>query len=193
VAVAGENVALLLEGFDAFNSGDEARVLAFAHPEFETEVPPALSAEPDTYRGHDGIRRYFALFDDAMEDVRFELERSWETRESVVAVVRLTARGRRTGIAVEQRVAQVWTMRDGRALRVQTFPELGEALAAAALDEHDAASFDEHDPASFGERDPASLDERDPAARDEHDPAARDEHGPAARDEHDPAARDEPR
>jgi ketosteroid isomerase-like protein len=133
--MAGENVALLLEGFAALNSGDEARILAFAHPEFETVVPATLSAEPDTYRGHDGIRRYFALFDDAMEDVNFELERSWETGDSVVAIVRLTARGRQTGIAVEQRIAQIWTLRDGRALRAQTFPELGEAFAAAGLDE----------------------------------------------------------
>jgi ketosteroid isomerase-like protein len=133
--VSQDNIAVLRAGFDALSSGDEARILAFAHPDFETVVPPTLSAEPDTYRGHDGIRRYFKLFDDAMEDVRFEAERAWEAGESVVAVVRLTARGKTTGIRVEQRIAQVWTIRDGRALRAQTFPKLSEALAAAGLDE----------------------------------------------------------
>jgi len=128
-------MALLREGFDALSSGDEQRILAFAHPDFETVVPPEFSAEPDTYRGHEGIRRYFKLFDDAMEDVRFEAERMWEAGDSVVAAVRLTARGKQTGIAVEQRSAQVWTIRDGRALRAQTFPELAEAFAAAGIDE----------------------------------------------------------
>src|ERR1700751_2688156 len=121
-------------GFEALNSGEEARILAFADPDFETVVPPELSTEPDTYRGHEGIRRYFELFDDAMEDVRFEAERLWEAGDSVVAVVRLTARGKQTGIPVEQRIAQVWTIRDGRALRAQTFSKLSEALAEAGLD-----------------------------------------------------------
>jgi ketosteroid isomerase-like protein len=132
--VASENISLLREGFAALSSGDEERVLAFAHPDFETIVPPEFSAEPDTYRGHEGIRRYFKLFDDDMEDVRFEAERMWEAGDSVVALVRLTARGRQTGIPVEQRSAQVWTIRDGHALRAQTFPELAEAFAAAGLD-----------------------------------------------------------
>jgi len=133
--VAQDNIAVMRAGFEALNSGEEARILAFAHPDFEAVVPPELSTEPDTYRGHDGIRRYFKLFDDAMEGVRFEAERLWEAGDSVVAVVRLTARGKTTGIRVEQRIAQVWTIRDGRAIRAQTFPELSEALAEAGLDE----------------------------------------------------------
>ena len=128
-------MSLLREGFEALSSGEEQRILAFAHPDFETVVPPEFSAEPDTYRGHEGIRRYFKLFDDDMEDVRFEAERMWEAGDSVVAVVRLTARGRHSGFAVEQRIAQVWTIRDGRALRAQTFRELAEACAAAGIDE----------------------------------------------------------
>jgi len=132
--VARDNIAVLHEGFAALSSGDESRILAFAHPDFEAVVPPELSAEPDTYRGHDGIRRYFRLFDDVMEDVRFESERAWEAGDAVVALVRVTARGKTTGVLVEQRSAQVWTIQGERALRVQTFPELAEAFAAAGLD-----------------------------------------------------------
>ncbi len=136
--MSGENIAIVRGGFEALSSGDEERILAFAHPDFETVVPPTLSAEPDTYRGHDGIRRYFRLFDDVMEGVHFEAEQLWESGEHVVALVRLTARGKQTGLDVEQRIGQVWTIRDGRALRAQTFPELAEAFAAAGLDERPA-------------------------------------------------------
>jgi len=69
-----------------------------------------------------------------MEDVRFEAERLWEAGDAVVAIVRLAARGKQTGIPVEQRSAQVWTIRDGRALRAQTFSKLAEAFAAVGLD-----------------------------------------------------------
>ena len=36
-------------------------------------IPPELSAEPDTYRGHEGVRRYFAGFEGMLEDVRYEV------------------------------------------------------------------------------------------------------------------------
>jgi ketosteroid isomerase-like protein len=127
------NVETLRQGFEAFNSGDIERILAFAHPDFEAVVPPELSAEPDTYRGHDGIRRYFQSFEDAMDEVRFQPERFWDVGQSVVAVVQLTAKGRQTGIPVEQRIAQVWSIRNGKALGVRTYPSLSEALEAVGL------------------------------------------------------------
>jgi ketosteroid isomerase-like protein len=128
-------VEVVRRGFEAFNSGDMERILAFADSDFEAIVPPELSAEPDTYRGHDGIRRYFQSFEDVMDEIRFQPERFWEVGPSVVALVRITAKGRQTAIAVEQRIAQVWTIRDGRAKRVQTYASLSEALDAVGLND----------------------------------------------------------
>jgi ketosteroid isomerase-like protein len=127
-------VEVVRRGFEAFNSGDMERILAFADSDFEAIVPPELSAEPDTYRGHDGIRRYFQSFEDVMDEIRFQPERFWEVGPSVVALVRITAKGRQTAIAVEQRIAQVWTIREGRAKRVQTYASLAQALAAVGLE-----------------------------------------------------------
>jgi ketosteroid isomerase-like protein len=117
----------------AWNSGDLERILATIDPEFEGHVPPELSAEPDTYRGHEGLVRYFSSFYEAMEEVRFEAERFWEAGASVVADVRVTAKGRSTEIMVEQRIAQVWTLREGAVLRVISYPTLAQALQAAGL------------------------------------------------------------
>jgi ketosteroid isomerase-like protein len=130
-----ENVESLRRAYEAFNSGDMVRILAFAHPDIEVVVPAELSAEPDTYRGHDGIRRYFHTFQDAMDDISFQPERFWDAGESVVAVVRLTAKGKRTAIPVEQRIAQVWTIRDGKGLQARTYVSLSEALEAVGLTE----------------------------------------------------------
>ena len=60
------------------------RILAFAHPDFEAVIHPELSAEPDTYRGHEGVRRYFESFADAMDEVRFEPQRFWDAGDAVV-------------------------------------------------------------------------------------------------------------
>ena len=82
------------EIFDAINSDDIDRILALTHPDFEVEVPPALSAEPDVYRGKEGMRRYWESFQDAMEQIRFHAERVWDTGDGVVVDLRMTARGR---------------------------------------------------------------------------------------------------
>ena len=44
------------------------------------------------------------------------------------------ARGRATGIETEQRAFLIWTLRDGRVTRLQTFADREEALEAAGLE-----------------------------------------------------------
>jgi ketosteroid isomerase-like protein len=68
-----------------------------------------------------------------MDAIRFRAERFWDADESVVVAMRITAKGRRTAIAVEQRFAQVWAFRDGKATRARTYATDAEALKAAGL------------------------------------------------------------
>jgi ketosteroid isomerase-like protein len=70
-----------------------------------------------------------------MYEIRFQAEQFWEVGESVVVALWLTARGRQTGIAVEQRTAGVWTIRDGRVLRIQAYSSASQALEAVGLGE----------------------------------------------------------
>ena len=123
----------MLRVFEAFNSEDIERTLALTDPDFEVAVPPEVSAEPDTYRGHDGMRRYWESFQDAMEEIRFEAVRLWDAGELVVVEMQITARGRRTAIAVEQRTAGVWRIHDGRALHVSVYASTSQALEAAGV------------------------------------------------------------
>jgi ketosteroid isomerase-like protein len=135
-AVSEENVEVLRAGLEVINTGDVDRILEFVHPDFVVTVPQELSAEPDTYRGHEGLRRYFETFQEAMDDIQFDVERFWDTAgDHVVASFRLTARGKQTGIPVEQRAVFVWTLRDGQAIAVSTFASLDDALASVGLDE----------------------------------------------------------
>jgi uncharacterized protein len=130
-----QNVELVRRGFEAFNSGDIDRILSFTGPDFEIEVPPGLSAEPDTYRGHAGVRRYFQSFEEAMDEVHFQAERFWDAAEAVVVDALVTARGKQTAILVEQRAAQLWTIRGGSVIRIRAYASLSEALEAVGLEE----------------------------------------------------------
>ena len=138
------NLELLLAGFDAFNSGDLERILGFVDPQFEVSVPRELSAEPDTYRGYEGVRRYFQTFAEAMDEIRFHAERVWESGEDLVVELHLSAIGRQTGIPVQQTAFLVWTIRDGKALRARAYPALEPALAGAGLPEDPGRPDFEH-------------------------------------------------
>jgi uncharacterized protein len=130
-----ENVEIVQQIFRAFNSEEIELVLALTHDDFELEVPPALSAEPDIYRGHDGMRRYWESFQDVMDEIRFQPERLCDAGEAVVVAMRVTAKGRRTAIAVEQRTVGLWTICDGKVIRIRAYVSLPEALAAVGLAE----------------------------------------------------------
>jgi ketosteroid isomerase-like protein len=130
-----ENVEIVGRVYAAFNSEDLERILALMHPDFETAVPPELSPEPDTYRGHNGIRRYFDSFREAMNEIRFDQGDSRGSGASVVVAVRLSAKGRSTGILVEQHLGQVWTVRNGKATHVRSYASYPDALTAVGLAE----------------------------------------------------------
>jgi ketosteroid isomerase-like protein len=70
-----------------------------------------------------------------MEEIRFDPERLWEAGDSVVVALRLTAKGRQTAIAVEQRTGAVWTLREGKVIRVRAYASASEALQAAGIRE----------------------------------------------------------
>ncbi len=67
-----ENAEIMRRAYAALEKQGVEEMLAFTHPDFEMITPASLASEPDTYRGHDGVRRYFDSFGDAMEGVYLE-------------------------------------------------------------------------------------------------------------------------
>jgi ketosteroid isomerase-like protein len=128
--VTADNTEIIRAGFQALNEGGVEALLPLVHPEFEMTTPPNLAAEPDTYRGPEGVRRYFDSFYDAMDEVRFEPGEFREVGGRVIAQSTLIARGRATGIEVEQEVVLVWSLRDDQVIRVEVYATMGEALEA---------------------------------------------------------------
>jgi uncharacterized protein len=131
VAVSQQNVEIVRRAYAALAEHGVEAVFAFAHPEFEMTTPPSLASEPDTYRGHEGVRRWFGSFGDAMDEVYLEGETFIPVGDKVLVETTLHARGRTTGIETGQRAFLVWTLRDGLATRVDTFADRAEAVEAA--------------------------------------------------------------
>ena len=130
-----EDVELLRETLHKLNSEDVEAVIPFIHPDFEFSTPPSISVEPQTYRGHDGMRRYFEQWADAADRVKVVPDEFFDAGDrGVVVSIRLTARGRETGIETELPAAMVWHVRDRQAVALEIFPTLEEAKKAAGLD-----------------------------------------------------------
>jgi ketosteroid isomerase-like protein len=129
--MAESNLEVIRQGFEALREGDPEALMPFIHPEFEATTPPQLAAEPDTYRGPDGVRRYFESFYEAMDRVSFEAKEFIAVGDIVVVDAVLRTRGRTTGIETEQRIAMVWELKDRKAYRASVYATVDEAMEAA--------------------------------------------------------------
>ena len=129
--MADSNVEIVRKGFDSLSKGDWESSLPLIHPDFEMSTPAELASEPATYRGHEGVRRYWESFYEVMDDIRVEPEEFIDVGGVVVVPTILHAKGQATGIDTTQRAVQVWELRGGRAIRVSFFAERDEAMAYA--------------------------------------------------------------
>ena len=126
-----QNLEIVQRGVEAFNERGVEGILPYIHPEFEATTPPNLASEPDTYRGHEGIRRWFESFDEVMDQIRWDAHSFQQVGDRVVVEFTLRARGKTTGLDFGQEAVMVWSFRDGKGIRIELFETLDEALAAA--------------------------------------------------------------
>jgi len=124
-------VALVHEAFAALDEGGVEALVPYVHPDFEGIVPPEVSAEPDTYHGQDGIRRYFTLWAEDIDDLKFEPKELIEADDALVIVLRITGRGRGSGAPAELIAPVRLTAVDGRLRTMEAYETLEAALAAS--------------------------------------------------------------
>lgn len=129
-----ENVEAIRRGYDAWNRGDFGAVLELLDPEIEWILPEG-GLNAGAVHGHEQVRAFMESYFDSFEYFRMEPERFIEATDQIVVFLRSPARGRGSGVEVEVRPAHVWTMRGGKAVRVEVFPERERALATAGISE----------------------------------------------------------
>jgi ketosteroid isomerase-like protein len=129
------SAATVRKMLDVLNEEGVEAALAWFHEDFEGIVPPDLSAEPDVYAGHDGVRRYFDSFREIVDDLRFDADEIVDVGEGrVVARGCITGHGRASGIPTELRVPMAMRLRDGKLIRMDAHADWDDAVAAARGD-----------------------------------------------------------
>jgi hypothetical protein len=124
-------IELLREGYEAFSRGDRDAMFRDAPPDFELITADRVT-NPGTYRGVAEVKRFFEDLFEGFEEVVAEPEEFLERGDQVVVLLRVRSRPRGSTAVVENRIAHLWTIRDGEPVRIQIFPEREGALAAVA-------------------------------------------------------------
>ena len=125
------SAAIVRQMLDTLNEeGTEAALEWFAE-DFHGVVPPELSAEPDSYDGHGGVRRYFDSFHEIVDELRFDAEELVDLGPDTVAARGLiTGSGRESGIPIEMRVPMLMRLRDGKLVEMSAYADWDDAVAA---------------------------------------------------------------
>ena len=115
------------ELYERINGDDPDSIYELLSEDFRAVVPPSLSAEPDVYEGHAGVRRYMDGFQGHLDDVRFEVLELLSEGERVIADMLVKGRGAASGIPVQQASAVVHTITGGKVARMDVYPDVEAA------------------------------------------------------------------
>jgi ketosteroid isomerase-like protein len=126
-----ENMEIIKRGYEHWTATGEIR----AHADFVWDVSNLRWPDQQIYPGGEGAMQFLAEWADAWDDWELEVEDYVDAGERVVVIVNQRGRSKATGIPVDMRFAQVWTFRDGQAIRMQMYASPEEALEAVGLSE----------------------------------------------------------
>ena len=121
---------VLALGRDGAVSGMEL-FAEIAHPEFELHGGGGLFFEPAL--GVSAAADSYREWASAWESFRIEPEEFIDAGDDVVVVARVRGRSREGGVEIDQRAAAIWTLRDGKVLRIAEYSDPAEALRSAGV------------------------------------------------------------
>ncbi len=129
--MAIDNIEIVRRGYRAFETGGVEAILEFLDPAIEWHMSAAFTHTPRVFRGHDGVRQVFRFFDEQIERLGADPHEFIEAGDRVIVPVRLHGRLRASGEPVAYELVQVWLGRDGKAIRLVTYPDREAAVAEA--------------------------------------------------------------
>ncbi len=117
--------------FLAINNHDEETFLAVLHPEIEWHSRTRGLVGVDVWRGRDAVAQGRRAAGEGGRDVRTTLQEIRTHGDDVLVLGTVTAETPHRG-RVTLPAAWIWTVRDGLAVRVESFPSRSAGLMAWA-------------------------------------------------------------
>jgi ketosteroid isomerase-like protein len=130
-----ENVEIVRRHIEAWSAKEAALALSFLDPHIVLDLTRAGAIEGAFY-GPEGVGEHFRRYAGTFEDYRWEVQRLDDLGTgAILAVVTESGRGKGSGASVSRSLAVLYTLVDGKIVRITMFPGEREALEAAGLSE----------------------------------------------------------
>ena len=123
--MSNENVKIVRRGFEAFLRGDVSALVELGDPEIVSCVHPRAGA---TYNGIDGSLQMIADWTEDFDEFEAKPEEYIDAGDWVVVRVHERARGKGSGVRVEEDWWFVVRLRDRKAVRWDIFDQEADAL-----------------------------------------------------------------
>ena len=120
-------VATLRDAYAAFNRGDIDAAVAGLDLQIEWSEPESFPGG-GTYHGRDGAKRYLAQSRAAWAEVISEPEQFIDAGDRIVVFVHARVRAKGSNDWQQVRLADVYTVRDGKIVAMRAFADRREAL-----------------------------------------------------------------
>jgi ketosteroid isomerase-like protein len=111
--------------YAAVNARDRGAIRELTAPDI------VVATTVEAFDGPEALLAWVDDGDDAFDDFTVELLEVEELDGHVVASMRQRGRGKASGAEVDDRITHVWTLRDGRAIRLQSFAHRDDAVRYA--------------------------------------------------------------
>jgi uncharacterized protein len=121
-----ESREMIRRGYEAYSRGDLEAAMEFFDERVELR-PPASSIDPEPRFGVDGVRHYMAP--DLFEYQSAEPAEMIERENRILVVARIRARGRGSGVELDDVAFHLWTIEDGLVVRFEVMLDRDEAMA----------------------------------------------------------------
>lgn len=123
-----ENVEIVRRGLEAYQRGDlDAAAAIYAD---DVVFKPAEEAP---IGGREAVLSYIRRWEEPWDDYELRTEEFIDAGECVLVTIHVKGRGTTSGIEVDARSHQVYSLRDGKLIRMDEYLVREEALAAAGL------------------------------------------------------------
>ena len=121
------DVDTLRGSYNALNEGDVDAALEALDPDAVWRESPELPGG-DEFRGREALRGFLGDFLAEWREFHQEIENVVPAGDRIAVLIHLIAVGRGSGIEADTRYAHVWTMRDGKGIRVEGHRDQEAAL-----------------------------------------------------------------
>ena len=124
-----------LSGWGAWVRGDLDLCLVRFSPDYHYDAPREwlIAGMPSVYRGHAGLREWFAELREAWEILDHTPLEVVDAGDVIAFLCKIRLRARASGIELDSRLGQVFWIERGLIVRERDFSDWDEALHAAGI------------------------------------------------------------